>query len=577
MAFHQSTLASTARQHIAPVPEQHIATTIPKTAQRIDDEREWILFPRAESANYTNTASTERTTRTAGLSRLSDFGSLDTAARFSQGELAYQATIGSQQEDAELDGLDEGLCAFQESPIKQASGYLGPSRSVLPSHDGLGTFPAVSPGAQDQFWNFEQYNPRKRTIAEHEGRISSVQRKVDAVEDHDSTKVNDEKRERIERWRLEHSKILLDEIEKQTRRRQSTADGPGAASSFTTAASIGDSQKTIGDPEGSKVSTPAHEPTRPPVDYSETFLQRLTRRVIRDFIGIDEATLSIIFGEALPGEDKGERHSNQSPFVPAEFDQMENQLPWESRLLNRLSRELGFLLGHLSDHPGAFSSPSLPNPSISDYAGIPMTQPTFSRTQPQRRVPKDPSLSSPTFDFHSTTPRQEHPPSPSAAEAAEAESHHASLWGIEQEPSTAIQEGSEREYWEQPADIKTVFRFLHDRFTSSRRPSASSTKNTTPLNIATTSTPDSLRRAAAVRQYHPLVSRAAVQWEKRHGRRSWLHSRYGYAGSSCGSQSLRRSRRGTTTSIGSSSRNFWDIGGSATGSTAGGLGGWGEV
>ena len=578
MAFQQPTLAPSARQNTVVAAEQYANTFRPPIVQPFDDSREWILFPHAESTTYTHTASAERSTRTAGLSRLSDFGSLNTAAKSSQDDLVCRATVGSEQEDEELDSLDEGLHAFQNSSSEQRPARFDQTGSVLPKHDGLGSFAAAGAGVQEHIWRFEPYNPRKRSFAGHHGRRSSVQRSLDAVEEDDkSARIETETRERIERWRLEHSRVLLDEIEKQTRQGQSAADCQRPAPSLNIAASTDNSQDTISEPDRNTASTPLRPPAPSAADSSESFLQRVTRRVIRDFIGIDEATLAVIFGEALPEEDETRPQLTQSSFMRADSEQTSKRLPWETRFLTRLARELGFLLEYLTEDSGAFSSPVLFNPSTSEYAGIPITQPTSSRTRPRRRTANDPPPASPSFDSGPTMSRHDPPLSPSAKAAAEAESHYASLWGIEEEPPTTAQENIEREYWERPADIKTVFRFLHKRFASSRRPSSSNTKINTSLNIATASTADSLRRAAVVRQYHPLVSRAASQWEHRHGRRSWLHSGYGYVGSSCGSQSLRRSRRGTTTSISSSSRNFWDVGGSATGSMAGGLGGWGEV
>ncbi|KAL9638404.1 MAG: hypothetical protein Q9164_001563 [Protoblastenia rupestris] len=499
MAFRQPTLAPNVRQSPAPAPDAYINTSRPTTAQPLDETREWILFPETESATFTHTASTERTPRTAGLSRLSDFGSLNSAARSRQENFACQATVRSEQDDEELDSLDEGLHAFQESSIQRGSVDLHQSGSILPRHDGLGTFPASSPEVQDQIWHFERYNSRKRPFAGHHRHKSSVQRRLDVVDDEkEATHIEDEKRERIERWRLEHSKILLDEVEKQTRRRQSMADISRAAPSLMNTSSMVDSQKTISEHVDSNTSTPPCQPNSSGADVCESFLQRVTRRVIRDFIGIDEATLSIIFGEALPAEDNEESQPRRSVSQTPKAEERDNQLPWETRLLNRLARELGFLLDHMSDHPGAFSTPSLFNSSTPDYAGIPVTQPTSSRTHPSRLNSKDPLLMSPSFDFNHARSRHEPPLSPSSLAAVEADNHHASLWGIEEEPQTTALERSEREYWEQPADIKTAFRFLHSRFTSSHRPCSSSIKKTTPLNIATTSTPDSLRRAAVL-------------------------------------------------------------------------------
>ena len=575
MAFRQPSLQPTVRPLSAPAPEQQQASLSRiSQPQTLDDSREWILFPKATSTADAPTASTERTPRTAGLSRLSDFGSLNTVARSREENAVHcEATLGSDTADDELDSLDEGLHAFQEPGSQDRSGYFDQS---FPRHDGLGTFPASSPNVQDQIWHFERYNPRKRSFPGHQRRRSSVQRKLDAVELDDAAKVEEEKRDRIEKWRLDHSRILLDEIEKETRRRQSVAKSPAVERNEDTASAGQSTPKTV---------EAQQSPAQPRNDESESFLQKITRKVIRDFIGIDEATLSVILGETLP-TDTADPPSGRSIALPTSPPSPAESLPWETRLLNRLGRELGILLDQLTEHPGAFSSSTVFNFSNPDYAGIPITEPTSSRTHPRRRSLNLSSGQpiSPSFDF-SASPK---PPNPSAtsstaAAAAAADSRHASLWGIDEEPNSH----SDQEYWSQRPTLRTAFRLLHTHFTTSRRPASPST----PLNIATTSTPDSLRRAAVIRQHHPLVSRATInQWEQRHGhsgRRGSFHFSRGYAGTggSCGSQSLRRGKRATATtttttteSLESSSRNFWDLGGSATGSLGGGWGGaWGEV
>src|SRR5436305_14049173 len=99
---------------------------------------------------------------------------------------------------------------------------------VLPTHDGLGTFPTSSLPVQEQLWQHEQYNP-KRKFGGYHRRRSSVQRRLDTIEELES-QVSNEKRMRIEKW-LEHSQVFLEEIEKQTRRRARADSGDSAAHS----------------------------------------------------------------------------------------------------------------------------------------------------------------------------------------------------------------------------------------------------------------------------------------------------------------------------------------------------------
>jgi hypothetical protein len=580
MAFRQPTFVPASRPNTSHEPEHNTtATPISPSHNRIEDSQEWILFPSAQTESTTQTqTSTERTPRTAGLSRLSDFGSLTARSR-PDDAVACEATDGSIEGDEDLDSLDDGLHAFQEPAVCHRSGYFDQSGSILPRHDGLGTFPATSPPLQEQLWHFEQYNPRKRSVSGHQRRRSSVQRRFDALEDKDAAMIEGDRRERIEKWRLEHSRVLLNEIEQETRKRRTSVASQRAERTPSSAGL----ERII--KESVHVQTQDHskdedkEARDLTVEDGETFWQRITRRVIRDFIGIDDSLLSVIFGESLAEDTTASSHSSGMP--PSKSLRLDTNIAtttavsWEGRLLERLTRELGILVQHLSDHPGAFSTPY--NPSTSDYAGMPVTVPTSSKTQPKLSKPPPNLAMNPTtsFNFHPTL--QDAPlTTPTSTDSA-----HAALWGIEEEPSSNT-EKNEREYWEQTPDIKTVFRFLHNRFTSERRPSAAAK----PPSIATTSTPDSLRRAAVIRQYHPLVSRAAATWDQRHGharRHSLLRGR---AGSSCASSIVGSARRGAAlrgSSVASSSRNYWDLGVSGVGSgggsaiVAGGMGAWGEV
>ena len=577
MAFCQPTFAPAIRQPPTQDSQDNAAPAISSPShQDLEQSHEWVLFS-TRSENQTQTASTVRTP-TAGLSRLSDFGSLEAKSR--QGEDALgETTNGAVDDDEDLDSLDEGLHAFQEDSSAYRSRLFDRSGSVLPRHDGLGTFPTSNPHFQEQLWHFEPFNPRKRAIGpEHHKRRSSVQRRIDAAGDNDVASIKAQTRERIEQWRMEQSRVLLDEVERETRRRRASVASQRAEMAPATTSP----KETIKEPsiedDRNKATTRPVSASSSAAEDSDSFWQRVTRRVIRDFMGIDDELLSIIFGESLPAE--GLEDKSPSASGPSKSLHSDSSLPavagtsWEGRLLHRLSRELGILLQQLTEHPGAFSTPF--NPSTSDYAGMPVTVPTSSKSQPRPSPLNANAVAS--FEFRPTLQD-----APLPTQSSPADSTHAALWGIEEEPASAAPE-EDRDYWEQTPDIKTVFRFLHNRFTSQRRPAATSKP---PLNIATTSTPDSLRRAAIIRQYHPLVSRAAAAWDQRHGhtrRHSLLRRR---SGSSCASSIVGSARRMGLRggSLGSSSRNYWDLGGSAVGSGGGsaigvgggGMGAWGEI
>ena len=577
MAFHQPTFAPAMRQSAAQNPQDN-AIPSPRHLE-LEESREWILFP-AQSTTQTQTVSTDETP-TAGLSRLSDFGSLD-ARSGPDKAIPCHTTNGSVDDDEDLDSLDEGLHAFQEPSPLQRTGLFEGSSSILPRHDGLGTFPTSSPPLQEQLWHFEQFNPRKRSIGPgHHRRRSSLQKRIDVVEENDAATIEAETRERIEIWRMEHSRVLLDEIQKETRRRRASVISQRAQAISGNVAQEQIVKDSVGANAGDGAENGPLRASSPAVEDSESFWQRITRRVIRDFIGIDDNLLSVICGESLSTERLDGK--TFTGFSSSRSTHLDSKLPgsagsgWEGRLLDRLSRELGALLQQLTEQPSAFSPLSTTfNPSTADYAGMPVTVPTSSRSQPKPPTPTTNAAAS--FDFRPTLQDV-----PLPTQSSTSDSTHAALWGIEEEPTPSPPE-DDPAYWEETPDLKTVFRFLHSRFTSQRRPA---TSNKPPLNIATTSTPDSLRRAAIIRQCHPLVSRAPANWEQRHGhtRRQSLARRR--SGSSCASRivgSARRMRfRGG--SVGSSSRNYWDVGGSAVGSGGGsaigvgggGMGAWGDM
>ncbi|KAK1916323.1 hypothetical protein P3342_004141 [Pyrenophora teres f. teres] len=571
MAFIQQHRPQSGRQisYNAPDATAEATTTAPQIQRPLEQSEEWVLFsPNAPSeTTRTHTTSTDRTPRTAGLSRFSEFGSLETAAR-SDHDDDVGTFLGTEEE---LDSLDEGLHAFHEpSEFGAPVGRVQQSAdTVLPTHDGLGEF---EPDAtmQQHMWQFERRRraPRRR---------SSVQRHLTILEDVEGISTEEEKRMRVERWRLEQSKALLEEIEKETRRRRrmsmvsngrSRADNAQQASTGTL--------PTVAQSVLSVQSESSDEGTE-----NMSFWQRITRRVIRDLIGLDDDTLSVIFGESLPDE-----AATPTPGTPAEYstDRALQEAgvdashfsddTWQTKLLERVAQELGTLVNQLSEHPGA----SLPtNVHKQCQTTQSSSQPTTSPASAQF---------APTFPVQASNTYSE-----------------ASLWGIEEEPAeaptpapdTSIAEdlAREREYWERELDVKMIFNFLMKRFSSSRRPSISSSlaprphtqsqSQTAPAPSLATSNEDnhsSARRAAIIRQNHPLVNRttsvsrlptssALPSSQQRESRRyaayytpppavglgakaSKLRS-----SSSCASQSTKKSKRSA-----GSRGNYWDLGGS---------------
>jgi len=171
----------------------------------------------------------------------------------------------------------------------------------------------------------------------------------------------------------------------------------------------------------------------------------------------------------------------------------------------------------------------------------------------------------------------------------------ASLWGIEEEPegdsleafSTRPQTSAveteesvkEREYWEQELDVRMVFNFLVKRFSSQRTQSTTApTNQTRPASSRSNSSEGvSARRAAIIRQHHPLVNRnanhatASSSNMRENRRKDLLHRHHTHhftyqaplrsqairSSSSCASHSTKKSKLSNN-----SGRNFWDLSGS---------------
>lgn len=628
--FGSTSIASTMafRQHVrpqgrqlavsndSPLREVQHASTSSLARQATHASEEWVLFsPSAacSTTTRTHTTSTERTPRTTGLSRLSDFGSLDTAARSDGDELL---THQDEDDAEELDSLDDGLHAFHE-PSEYGENPDARTRAeqstetVLPSHDGLGTFPASSSMLQEQLWQFEtRLSQRRRPTAR---RRSSVQRTLGVLEEgHELWTEDCERRQRIESWRLEQSRALLEEIEKETRRRRRMSMA-NASTRANRTEDVLQQQNTQSQPAPvTAIPEANHEPE------SLSFLQRVTRRVIRDLMGIDDNMLSVIFGESLIEEDLSTTPTSSTPRPNLDLKEALNGVndtdfhteTWQYRFLERIARELGVLVHHLTEHPGAFET-YLRTQEPLPYAGLSThsTSPTILSDNPIHSTPTDAHrlpLNPGSATFFSPTLHAE--------SQAPAPYNEASLWGIEEEtapPAGAIlirgatdatHHQKDKEYWERDLDAKMVFRYLLRRF-SSRSSSPTYDRNAMNTDDESSSAANNARRAAIIRQNHPLVaassSRRRDLSHRRHLHHSISHSpplpplppqqqsqhqqqqqpqpqqrasvlkSARSRGSSCASQSTRRSRKS------GSSRNYWDLGGSVR--SAPGLGAWGEV
>lgn len=567
MAFRQPLQQRRQVQRPASIPQSLVAHDATLHG-RVDESQEWILFSPQLEHEPSWTSHTSQTSHIQQVRGFSDFGSLETGDRSNQiqsnnddGDVTCQGTEIEDEDEEELDSLDDGLHAFHPPFSLDQSGG-----AVLPNHDGMGSFPALyhnNDNVQEHLWQFERYNPTNRRRAQR--RRSSVQRRFDALEEQETDK-QEERRLRIERWRLEQSRAVLEEIEKETRRRRRRLS---IASRATSTAAPATNTET------------------------ESFWQRVTRRVIKDLMGLDDTTLSVIFGEELAPAAQT-TPTQQSPLADV-FSAHQDRV-WENRLLNRIAKELGILANQLADHDRQ-------DRTFSTYPSYQVDQPT-AQTQPRQIPPSNatiPSVDAPDFNIAPPlfAPTFANPPVSPAVEA------DTSLWGIPEQPQDTTEEQTsshdkdqDTEYWERDLDVGVVFRYLRSRF-SSRPPSPTPPEPqsrlqqssqsilpadwASPDNAAVTASalgtsPESRRRADLIRRHHPLVSHAASVSAQRRRESVLLHTlmHRRAQSSSCASQSTKRTRSG-------GSRRYWDFPSStgsvvSVGSTGDGvLGGWGEV
>ena len=660
MAFRLPTQAPPRRTTSYSHPQPSPALDVPPASSQLPDDEstQWVLFSPSQPSTTARTH-TNSTERTAGASRLSDlndsFGT-QTRSVFELGDdddvdedEDEGDNVGEQgdndndndmldEEGTELDSLDDGLHAFRapslvddESPAQQQQlDQASPAAAaVLPTHDGLGSFQASSQTVQDHLWQHEQYNPQRRPELRLR-RQSSVQRHLDMVaEQEQMTNAERERWQRIEKWRMEQSRALLQEVERETRRRRRRTSRASRTSDQVSSASFSSArhQRVRSESLQSVPETPDERPaslsssssqaTEPGTD--EPFWRRITRKVIRDLIGIDDSVLSVIFGESLPDDVLNQEYDNDNDTdtdTPAgtgstalKMDEairrelgsgLDDQNHWQTKLLQRIAHELGVLVHQLCEHPGAFTTYLNLSKDISnEYAGIPISR-TEDDTQNRPARTSVPSTTTETTNDDSVLSPHFGPtlPDPSGRE-------HAAQWGIEEddpvgEPlSESARLQQEKEYWERELDIMMVFRYLRNRF-SDRNNNTDSTTTTSPSSHRQPQ--DASRRAAIIRQHHPLVARAQSRSQAQHSRRQSQHSAAAAAASagptgisspllrqnfrrpssSCASHSAKLSAISSRRTLTGSSRNYWDIGGSVESGSAiapvgGGMGSWGDV
>ncbi|KAJ9131688.1 hypothetical protein NKR19_g9496 [Coniochaeta hoffmannii] len=600
MAFHQPTRPALQRPSRIEVATGNSEDLAQHTYRDIEASQTWVLFSPATDAGTTASylSSAQESQPTPGRSRLSDGGSVQTAGR--SDIVSGQYHIGAHsvfeeslaEEDAELDSLDSHLPDFRSlpSPYSQLSNQqqaLSHTIPVLPGHDGLGSFridsQPMSSEIQEQLYAFERFNPRR--VKRRRESLDLAQVVLEQEDAHDA-----DRNRRIEAWRLEHSQYLLEEIRKETRRRrQSEASMHKLRAEKNTIEDIA-SMSTV---NGASQDIPAGGNAWHDHDIEEAsngqqgFWSRITRKVIQDLMGIDDRLLSILFGEAVPDEadlsstPKASAMTGNPAGAPYQSESSDDST-WQVHLLERVARELGLLVNHLSSHPGAFSTYAQMQQMPIPYAGLPVIPEMAVDINEAAETKADESVPS-MPQFQPSIPRPAQPIAIAGARSA--------ALALDPVQSILVDGGGSsaqtftQQEWEQDLDIRLVFRYLRSRFTSDRPSSASFTSGTS--HLATSSTPDAAAKAARVRQHHPLVSHAHQRGIRAADRRTFKATvpsspvALRHAPGSCASQSTRRSARRSSISSRHSSRHYWDIGGSmGTGSmiaSTGPMGTWGEV
>ena len=450
-----------------------------------------------------------------------------------------------------------------------SSGALPHTDPVFPNHDGLGLFQLEQEGMgediQNRLYAFEQYNPRR--IKRRRESLNLAQAELEREDTQELDKMN-----RIESWRLEHSRYLLDEIQKETRRRRRSVSSVSKTHPIIQKAES-TTPGAVGAPIDDNVDESWHDQNLSDLsEKREGIWSHVTRKVIQDLLGIDDKMLSILFGEALLDEEELSTTPRASALPsPNPNDSVSSNSAtdssWQLKMLEKVAKELGLLVHQLSDHPGAFSTFNRVQQVPIPYAGLPAIPESTSHPVSVVTARED-HMAMP--EFQPTIPASKPVDIPQARHQPEA-THSKSQSQADNNAAFTQEE------WEQDLDIRLVFRYLRSRFLP-RSSSSCTLSDSSHMTASTSGTQDASAMAARVRQHHPLVARAR-NLERRKSKPTNMSSAALYRPvSSCASQSTRRSVRRSSHS---SSRHYWDIGGSVgTGSmiaTTGPMGSWGEI
>ncbi|KAF3914901.1 hypothetical protein ABW20_dc0107255 [Dactylellina cionopaga] len=522
------------------------------------DSEEWVVF------SPTSDAQTLKTPTSGRASRISDIGSLQYDSYDDELEEEEEEMDDGMEEDDEDDDEDYDedidLHGFRD-PYHQ-----GPV--MLPQHDGLGTFPSAL-SKQDSIEKFEYDGPA----------LPSRNSFTNA---------------RIHAWRMEQSRILLDEIERATKGRLGLKETEAQRKEeiMATLSDVGfeaANERALADPSD-----------------QESFWERIRRRLVQDIMGLDDMVLQIIFGETLPVEFETASGASTPTAIEGGLKRMDAS--WEERLFERFARELGVLAQYYTPDvaKAAFSTYVTGSGETSSSLMITKAESSGQKTPTYRLYPSLRSSTSYTTLDPLASTRQFRP----TIDGEDDTESHAANWGIEDGPlSSSLHSASSearvdaeivREYWEKELNVRMLFSYLKSKLATSpttSQPSpatrrASSASTATAKSVPASSAAPKHRYSASLNQplhhQHPLISHA--QTVKPKARRispiasftSVLGVGMGgfRSGSSCTSQSTTKKSEKKSGSKGSvSSKHFWDVGSTVGSNRSSCVGGpvWADV
>ncbi|KAI4146161.1 MAG: hypothetical protein LQ340_006027 [Diploschistes diacapsis] len=540
MAFRQSICAPSKRALIQR-DNHHLPQSTPGPTGRLIDEKAASLL---SSPRCFSPVPRWLSHQQPGPPFLSDFGSLNTVPHSESDEGDLSVAIADAVD--ELDSLDEGLYAFRDPASQRAHQRSDQNlHAILPAHDGLGTFPPSRTPP-----NNRARSPSSRTRQLEPGLITGTRSGQPPLESvavgklGNSSCLDDIRIARIEQWRLEHSKHLLQETADRKcnlgQKQQHQKDKPKRDAPEKGCLSSASFQESLGD----------------------AMWQRFAHRIVTDLMGTDDATLCIIFGENIVAEGKGPYTStSNSCKTPSE-----TELNWRTRLLWRLTQEIRkFALQFSPVSNSEFEPPKL------DYAGMPIEW--LANGCRNRKA----ASSDETTEILKISP---------TLRTMYAKSGNL---GLDTEKVLDSSDGSHgrfaagTEYLAQVTGLRTVFRFLCGQLLTVT-PDTTEERKT---DLAISQSPEALRRAAIVQKHHPLASSLRPDKSKANNDLNMrsisklsktvaFNASLKRANNSCASWSTKRSRLATSDE---DSRNYWDLGESlGTGSAIfAGVGVWGDL